>query len=119
MIRRPPRSTLFPYPTLSRCAGPTATEYPAPAALLVAPAPMPPSVADGPFREVFGDASAKSRELGPIYARLAAAAGVPLLDAGTVTRVDGVDSVHLTPASHAALGKAMAAAVRRLVPPDR
>ncbi|HEX6014266.1 MAG TPA: GDSL-type esterase/lipase family protein [Geminicoccaceae bacterium] len=100
-------------------AGATATEYPAPAALLVAPAPMPPSVADGPFREVFGGASARSRELGPIYARLAAAAGVPFLDAGKVTRVDGVDSVHLTPDAHAALGKAVAAAVRMLVPLDQ
>jgi lysophospholipase L1-like esterase len=101
-------------------AGATATEYPAPAALLVAPAPMPPSVADGPFWEVFGGASARSRELGPIYARLAAAAGVPFLDAGKVTRVDGVDSVHLTPDAHAALGKAVAAAaVRMLVPLDQ
>jgi lysophospholipase L1-like esterase len=98
-------------------AGTTATEYSAPAALLLAPAPMPPSVAEGPFREVFGDGSGKSREFGPIYARLAAAAGIPFLDAGAVTRVDGVDSVHLTPEGHAALGRAVAAEVRQLVPP--
>jgi lysophospholipase L1-like esterase len=34
-----------------------------------------------------------------------------------VTRVDGVDSVHLTAAGHGALGRSVAAAVKLLVPP--
>jgi lysophospholipase L1-like esterase len=111
-------AAMRPVTIVQGSAGTTATEYPAPAALLVAPAPMPPSIADGSFREAFGDAGAKSRELGPIYARLATAAGVPFLDAGKVTRVDGGDSLHLTPAGHAALVKALAAAVRELTPLD-
>ena len=98
-------------------AGATGAAYPAPAVLLLAPPPMPPSVATGPFKLVFGvDASAKSRELGAIYARLAAAAGITVFDAGQVIRADGVDSVHLSIEAHAALGRAVASEVRRLLP---
>jgi lysophospholipase L1-like esterase len=97
-------------------AGSSGTEYPAPMVLLIAPPPMPPSVAEGPFKAVFGGASAKSTAIGPVYARLAQFADIPFLDAGTVTRIEGVDSVHLTPAGHAALGKAVAARVKELLP---
>ncbi|MFL5336350.1 MAG: hypothetical protein ACJ8H8_25025 [Geminicoccaceae bacterium] len=88
-------------------------------ALLLAPPPMPADVATGPFGKVFGpDASAKSQVLAGIYTRLAPAAGIPVLDAGKVVQVDGVDRVHLSAASHAALGSAVAAVVRRLLPPE-
>jgi lysophospholipase L1-like esterase len=95
-------------------AGSTGAEYPAPAVLLIAPPAMPADVVQGPFGQVFGpDASAKSQALGEVYERLAAAASVPVLDAADIVRVDGVDRVHLTAASHAALGRAVAVEVAR------
>ena len=51
-------------------AGTTGAEYPAPEVLLVAPPPMPASVAQGPFKAVYGpDASGKSEALGEVYER--------------------------------------------------
>lgn len=99
-------------------AGITGAEYPAPAVLLLAPPAIPADMVEGPFGHVFGpDASAKSQALGGVYRKLADAAGVPFLDAAAVVRVDGVDRVHLTAEGHAALGRAVAAAVRAILPP--
>lgn len=98
--------------------GSTGTEYPAPAVLLLAPPTMPADVAQGPFGQVFGpEASAKSQALGEVYERLAVAAGVPVLDAADIVVVDGVDRVHLTAQGHAALGRAVAVEVARILPP--
>jgi lysophospholipase L1-like esterase len=92
--------------------------YPAPAVLLMAPPAMPADVGQGPFGQVFGpEVSAKSQVLGEVYERLAAAAAIPVLDAGDVVRVDGVDRVHPTATSHAALGRAVAAEVARILSP--
>ena len=97
----------------------TGAEYPAPRALLLAPPLLPADVASGPFGPVFGpEASAKSEQLGGIYGRLAGAAGIPFLDAAAVVRVDGVDRVHLTAEGHAKLGRAVAAVVRQMLPPQ-
>ena len=99
-------------------AGATGAEYPAPAVLLLAPPPMPADVAQGPFGQVFGaEASAKSQLLGEVFEKLGAAAAIPVLDAGEVIRVDGIDRVHLTAESHAALGRAVAVEVERMLPP--
>jgi lysophospholipase L1-like esterase len=99
-------------------AGSTGAAYPAPAVLLLAPPTMPADVAQGPFGQVFGaEASAKSQKLGEVYEHLATAAAVPVLDAADIVKVDGVDRVHLTAASHAELGRAVAAEVERLLPP--
>ena len=99
-------------------AGATGTTYPAPAVLLVAPPALPADVAQGPFGRIFGpEASAKSRALGQVYERLAAATDLPFLDAGDVVATDGVDRVHLTAESHARLGRAVAAEVAKLLPP--
>jgi lysophospholipase L1-like esterase len=99
-------------------AGATGTTYAAPAVLLVAPPDLPADVAQGPFGPIFGpDASAKSRALGEVYERLAAATDTPFLDAGDVVATDGVDRVHLTAEGHAKLGRAVAAEVTKLLPP--
>lgn len=98
--------------------GITGAEYPAPAVLLLAPPVIPQDVVSGPFGPVFGpEASGKSKALGGIYRGLAAAAGVPFLDAAAVVQADGVDRVHLTAPGHAALGDAVAIEVRRILPP--
>jgi lysophospholipase L1-like esterase len=78
---------------------------------------VPADVVDGPFGHVFGpQASAKSQALGAVYRKLAEAIDLPFLDAAEIVRVDGVDRVHLTAEGHAAVGRAVAMAVSRLIP---
>src|SRR5437764_10866709 len=48
MIRRPPRSTLFPYTTLFRSPRPARPAPPPPPPALPPPAPPPPSAQPGP-----------------------------------------------------------------------
>jgi lysophospholipase L1-like esterase len=99
-------------------AGGVASVYPAPAVVLVAPAPLGDKVAIGPFGPFFTEGALKaSRSLGDVYTALGRAAGIPVLRTTAATPTDGVDSVHLDAAGHAALGKAVAGEVRRLLPP--
>lgn len=93
--------------------------------LLVSPAavcgPVPACIADpdGPFREE------ESRRFGAYYQQFAAAWGTGFFDAASAAAParsgelsDGVvgDGVHLTPGGHLALGRALADAVRSLLP---
>lgn len=99
-------------------AGGVVSIYPAPAVLLVAPAPLAATVASGPFGAFFTDDSlAVSRSLAEVYTSLGAAVGIPVVRTADATPTDGADGVHLEPAGHAALGKAVAAAVRKALPP--
>ena len=99
-------------------AGGVAAVYPAPAVLLVAPAPLGDKVASGPFGPFFTERALEaSRALGDVYAALGKAADVPVFRTAAATPTDGVDSVHLDAAGHAALGRAVAAEVERLLPP--
>lgn len=63
----------------------------------------------------FGEAQAKSERFGRLYRTVAELKGVAFLDAGPVAEVDPADGVHLTAAGHAALGRAIAEAVRELL----
>ena len=99
-------------------AGGVAAVYPAPAVLLVAPAPLGDKVASGPFGPFFTERALEaSRALGDVYAALGKAANVPVFRTAAATPTDGIDSVHLDAAGHAALGRALAAEVERLLPP--
>lgn len=82
-----------------------------PRVLLVAPVPVGPATERG---EVwgFGASAEKSRQLAAMYAIVAEKFGAAFFDAGSVATVSPVDGVHLDPSAHAALGAAMAAAVR-------
>lgn len=62
----------------------------------------------------FGEARARSEQLATLYRTAAGLRGVSFLDAGPVAEVDPADGVHLTIAGHAALGRAIAEAVRAL-----
>ncbi len=86
----------------------------APKVLLVAP-PPPGEVTERSELWGFGEARAKGLAMARLYATVAAMRGVGFLDAATVATVDPADGVHLPPAGHAALGHAVAAAVRELV----
>lgn len=75
----------------------------------------PPAVkVQGPIKDVFFRADAKSAALAPQYAALADHWGVGFFDAGTVIETSAQDGVHFTADAHQALGKAIAEAVRAL-----
>jgi lysophospholipase L1-like esterase len=63
----------------------------------------------------FGEARAGSLRFGELYRTVAELKGVAFLDAAPVAEVDPADGVHLAPAGHAALGRAVAEAIRGLL----
>jgi lysophospholipase L1-like esterase len=63
----------------------------------------------------FGEARARSQQFAALYRTVAELRAVAFLDAGPVAAVDPADGVHLTAAGHAALGLAIAEAVRGLL----
>lgn len=83
-----------------------------PQILVICPPPFAsklPTAAD-----MFAGAIPKSKELAPHYQRVAKEKGVHFLDAGKVIKSSKVDGFHFDPDAHAALGKAVAAAVLKL-----
>jgi lysophospholipase L1-like esterase len=91
----------------SHC-GPDGAE---PEVLLVCPPPLGPQP---PFADAFDGGAAKSRELPAAYREAARAHGCALLEAGEHISTSDVDGVHLDLEAHAALGAAVAEAVRNL-----
>jgi lysophospholipase L1-like esterase len=94
--------------TLRSATGPGAA---APALLLVAP---PPVLEAGCLAEVFERGAAKSARLAGFYAEVAKRHGIGFLDAGRHIAASPVDGVHYDAEAHAALGRAVAGAVRAL-----
>lgn len=94
-----------------------ATSYPAAKVLVVAPPPLG-DIADVDWVQAMfpPSAVAKSVELAGVLCPLADQADVPCFDAGTVAKVTGADGIHMTADQHAALGQAMAAEIRKLLP---
>jgi lysophospholipase L1-like esterase len=89
-------------------AGPDGTS---PGVLLIAPPPLGPPTEKSELWG-FGSSRAESQRLGALYRVAAELRGVPFLDAGTVIKTSHVDGVHLDADAHAALGRAVAKAVR-------
>lgn len=79
--------------------------------LLICP---PPVLEIGPIAGEFLGAAKRSRGLAARYRALAAARGIGFLDAGAIIEVSPQDGIHFAPEAHAALGKAVAEAIRRL-----
>ncbi len=92
--------------TLRSGTGPGAA---APAVLLVAP---PPVLEAGCLGEIFEGGAAKSARLAGFYAEVATRHGIGFLDAGQHIRSSPLDGVHFDAEAHAALGRAVAGAVR-------
>ncbi|WP_019633338.1 SGNH/GDSL hydrolase family protein [Actinomadura atramentaria] len=92
---------------VARSGGGAGTVYPAPRALVVAPPPLG-AIPDPWFAEVFRGAAEKIAELPRLYRALAGFAGAAFFDAGTAVATDGVDGIHLTGRTSAALGRALA-----------
>jgi lysophospholipase L1-like esterase len=84
-----------------------------PALLLIAP---PPVLEAGCLAEIFAGGPAKSARLAAVYADVARRHGAGFLDAGQVIAASPVDGVHFDAAAHAGLGRAVAEAVRGLLP---
>jgi len=84
----------------------------APAVLVVCPPPFAPLTG---FAEMFANGGAeKSFELARHYRAMAETAGVRFLDAGSVAKSSPFDGIHLDPEAHLAIGKAVAAEVRKI-----
>ena len=66
----------------------------------------------GCLAEIFAGGAAKGRGLAETYARVAGRHGAAFLDAGQAIAVSPLDGVHFDAAAHAALGRAVAAAIR-------
>lgn len=81
----------------------------APGVLLVAP---PPIREAGCLAGIFAGGAAKSHRLAGLFREVAQRQGVAYLDAGAVVACDPRDGVHWDAAAHAALGAAVADAVR-------
>ncbi len=86
----------------------------APKLLLICPPPVGPFV-DNWRPELWTGADEKSRALPQEFARVAAALGVPWLDAGRVVTTSSLDGWHLEASQHERLGVALAARVRELL----
>jgi lysophospholipase L1-like esterase len=87
----------------------------APAVMIIAPPPM---MEVGWLAEMFVGGAAKSLELGPRLADVAARCRTAFLDAGTLLESSSVDGIHLDAEAHRALGTAVARAVRGLFPDE-
>ncbi len=96
---------------LRSLAGPGGTP---PRVLLIAPPPLAETTAKSEYWG-FGKARTTSMQLGEHYRTAASMKGVGFLDASTVAQGSALDGVHLDEATHARLGRAVAAKVRELL----
>jgi lysophospholipase L1-like esterase len=85
----------------------------APQVLLLAPPPT--AVAGTRFADMLTGADTTSRDLGRFYQEVAAEYGCGFLDAGTVIVSSKIDGIHLDPSEHLKLGRAVAAAVQKIL----
>ena len=82
--------------------------------LVVAPPPLT-NPDRGRLASLFGGSQPASEALSPAYARLSRQTGIPVFDAGSVTRADGADGVHLSAAAQQKLGRALVPVVARML----
>lgn len=82
--------------------------------LVVTPPPLS-NPQQGNLGYLFGDAESLSEELAEAYKDMSLKTGIPVFDAGEVTRADGRDGVHLSAAAHKKLGLAISQVVADLI----
>lgn len=82
--------------------------------LLVSPILLDPCVADNPFGTLRNGAE-ESTKFAYYYQNVANTRGVHFFDAASVANPSKIDGVHMEPESHLALGKAIAAEVRKIL----
>ncbi|MCB1235568.1 MAG: hypothetical protein KDM91_10900 [Verrucomicrobiae bacterium] len=86
----------------------------APRVLVVSPVPVS---AEGkcPFGRLFDHAASLSRELAALYREVADDRGAAFLEAGAHASCPATDCIHIDDTGHAAIGRAMADAVREIL----
>jgi len=82
--------------------------------LLVSPILIDPCVENDPFGSLRNGAE-ESKKFAYYYRHVAQSKDVYFLDAAEVAQPSKVDGVHMEPESHLALGRAIAAEVRRIL----
>lgn len=82
--------------------------------LLVSPILLDPCVANDPFGTLRNGAEESTR-FAYYYRHVAESKGVYFFDAASVASPSKIDGVHMEPASHQALGRALAAEVRKIL----
>ncbi len=87
----------------------------APRVLLVSPPPVGNFGHVPELEEKFAGAPLKSRRLPALYEEVARGLGCAFLDSQTIVEPSAVDGLHLEAAEHEKLGRAIAAAIRRIV----
>ncbi|KNZ42238.1 SGNH/GDSL hydrolase family protein [Acetobacterium bakii] len=85
-----------------------------PKVLFIAP-PTLGSIENGIFKFMFAGNREKSEQMPEFYKGVAQSRGVPYFDAGTVAKASAVDGLHMEAESHAALGKAVAIEVKKIL----
>jgi len=83
----------------------------APKLIMICP---PPTVESPAFKHIFGDSTALSRKLAPLYRELAGECGAIFFDAGSCVKTSSTDGIHFEPEGHHALAKALADIVAKL-----
>jgi lysophospholipase L1-like esterase len=85
-----------------------------PKVLFIAPPPLGP-IENGVFKYMFEGNREKSKQMTAFYQGVAESRGVSFFDAGSVAKASEIDGLHMPAESHAALGKAVAAEVRKIL----
>lgn len=85
-----------------------------PKVLFIAPPPIG-HIENGIFKFMFEGNQEKSIQMAEFYQGVAESRGVPFFDAGLVAKASAIDGLHLDADSHAALGKAVAAEVKKIL----
>jgi len=85
-----------------------------PKVLFIAPPPLGP-IENGIFKFMFEGNREKSEQMPEFYKGVAQSRGVDYFDAGTVAKASAVDGLHMEAESHAALGKAVAIEVKKIL----
>ncbi len=83
-----------------------------PAILVMAP---PPIATLSEYRDMFAGATEKSRQLGSLYANVAADHGCHFLDTGEVIVSSDLDGIHLEQSQHQALGDALVPKIKAIL----
>jgi lysophospholipase L1-like esterase len=89
----------------------TGPDNAAPQVIMICP---PPTVESPVFKHVFGDCTALSKKLAPLYRCMAEECGALFLDAGKHIASSAVDGIHLEGEGHRKLAEAAAEIVRKL-----
>jgi lysophospholipase L1-like esterase len=89
----------------------TGPDNTAPRVIMICP---PPTVESPVFKHIFGDCTALSKKLAPLYRLMAEECGALFLDAGKHITSSAADGIHLDPEEHRKLAEAAAEIVRKL-----